>query len=210
MARILDELGILTLKVLDRGFLDMNDLFDFLMSGAAFNYRYRLGKEEYKAFKKRSWRRRVDLNTENQIAADKKRFTSLIYRLSSQGLIIKGQKGKRATLSITQKGTEKFHTLKKYLDRDAKLRPIAGTPTHYEKIKSPSSIIVSFDIPEKESAKRIWLRSALRNLDYKILHESVWIGGNLLPEDFLEECRKMNLGKYVHIFSVLKKGTIAD
>ena len=210
MGRILDELSIQALKALDRGYLDMNDLFDFLMSRTLEGSGHRLSKEGYKAFKRRSWQRRVTLNTENQAIADKKRFTDLIYRLHSHGLITKNQKGMRAMLSITQKGTEKIHVLKKRFERDTKLRPAPGTPTRYKKIKSANPIIVSFDIPEKESPKRVWLRSALHNLDYKILHESVWIGNNLLPEDFLEECRKMNLGKYVHIFSVLKKGTIPD
>lgn len=210
MARILDEISIRALKALDRGYLDMNDLFDFLMSGAGFNYRYRLGKEEYKAFKKRSWQRRVALNAENQAKENKKRFASLVYRLHSQGLISKNQKGMRATLSITQKGTEKFRALKKYLERDERLKPAAGTPTHYEKIKSPSSIIISFDIPEKEKGKRDWLRSVLRNMDYKILHESVWVGTNAIPKDLLDDLQLMAITKYVHIFSVIKKGTIDD
>ncbi len=210
MGRVLDELSIRALKALDRGYLDMNDLFDFLMSRALEGSGHRISKEGYRAFKRRSWERRVILNAKNQTIADKKRFSDLIYRLHSHGLITKNQKGMRATLSITQKGAEKFRVLRKRLERDTKIRPTPGTPTKYKKIKSPSSIIISFDIPEKESPKRAWLRSTLYNLDYKILHESVWIGNNILPEDFLEECRKMNLEKYVHIFSVLKKGTIAD
>ena len=210
MARTLDTISILALKALDHGFLDMSDLFDFFMSRALEGSAYRLSKEGYKTFKKRSWQRRVALNAANQEREDKKRFYNLIYRLHVQGLITKTQKGMDATLSITKKGTEKFRATEHCLARETKTSYPHGTPTRYEKKKAASSIIVSFDIPEKEKSKRNWLRSVLRNLDYEMLHESVWIGTNKLPKDFMEEYRHMNMTKYIHIFSVVKKGTIGE
>ena len=83
-------------------------------------------------------------------------------------------------------------------------------PRDYPKLPSPSSIIISFDIPEKEKHKRAWLRSVLRNLDYKILHASVWIGNNALPKELLNDCKRMDMTNYIHIFSVFRKGTIAE
>ena len=209
MARILDEANIRILKVLDAGFLSMNDLLDFALSGG-INYSHRLSGKAFKDFKRRSWQRRVALNTENQEAAERKKFCNLIYRLRAQGLITKDEKGMQATISITQKGTEKFRALSKRPTKEKNLSYTHGTSTHYKKKKISSSIIVSFDIPEKEKGKRDWLRSVLRNLDYKILHESVWIGTTALPKDFLDDCKRMHMTKYIHIFSVINKGTLGD
>ncbi|MSR73807.1 MAG: hypothetical protein EXS60_02015 [Candidatus Pacebacteria bacterium] len=210
MARPISELSATILKKLDHGTLAMNDLFDFTMSRALEGSAHRLSKEEYKAFKKRSWQRRVAMNAENQTAKERQRFYTLMYNLHKQGLVTKEKRGVKTILSITKKGGEKWRALKKYLaGKDpAQLSPMP--PNKYLKTKIPSSIIVSFDIPEKEAYKRVWLRSVLRNLDYTILHESVWIGNNALPKDLLNDCRKMNMTKYIHIFSVLKKGTISD
>ena len=208
MGRPMGALGTAILKKLDGGELAMNDLFDFLISRALEGSVYRLSKEKYKAFKKRSWQRRVTMNAKNQAKKEKQRFHNLIHRLYEQGLVAKEKQGVKTTISVTKKGIEKYRALKKFL---AKMNPAdqpAAEPNSYSKIKSMSSIIISFDIPEKEAHKRRWLRSVLRNLEYEMLHESVWIGNNIIPKDLLNEVQRMNMTKYLHIFSVLKKGTI--
>ena len=210
MGRPMSELSVALLKKLDSGELAINDLFDFFMSRALEGSAYRLSKEGYKAFKKRSWQRRVAMNVENQAKEEKQRFYNLICRLHEQGLVAKEKQGIKTTISVTKKGVEKYRTLKKLFEkRDMADRPTTK-PNSYPKIKSPSSIIVSFDIPEKESHKRAWLRSVLRNLEYEMLHESVWIGSNILPKEFLDEAHRINMTRYVHIFSVLRKGTIGE
>lgn len=210
MARPISELSGYILKKLDYGALAMSDLLDFTMSRTLEGSGYGLSKEGYKAFKKRSWQRRVAMNADHQAVEEKQRFYSLMYNLHKQGLITKEKKGVKTVVSVTEKGIEKYRALKKYLARKSPEKHAPLPPRIYPKIQSSSSIIVSFDIPEKEAYKRAWLRSALQNLDYKILHESVWIGTNALPKDLLDDCRKMNMTKYVHIFSVIKKGTIRD
>jgi DNA-binding PadR family transcriptional regulator len=210
MGRPMGELSSIILKRLDDGELAMNDLFDFLMSRTLEGSGYGLSKEGYKAFKKRSWRRRVAMNAENQEVEEKQRFYNMMHNLHKQGLVTKEKQGVKTVVSITKKGGEKWRALKKFFARRNPADRPTVKPNSYPKIKSPSSIIVSFDIPEKEAYKRVWIRSVLRNLDYKILHESVWIGNNALPKELLDECRRMNMTKYIHIFSVLRKGTIKD
>ena len=210
MAKIMGELSTTILKKLDGGELAMNDLFDFLVSRTLEGSGYGLSKEGYKALKKRSWQRRVAMNAKNQAAEDKQRFYALMYNLHKQGLFTTEKRGIKTVVSVTEKGIGKYRALKKYLARKNSEKHATLPPRTYTKIQSPSSIIVSFDIPEKEAYKRVWFRSALQNLDYKILHESVWIGTNALPKDLLDDCRKMNMTKYIHIFSVIKKGTIRD
>lgn len=208
MARPMGELSANILKKLDIGTLAMNDLFDFMMSRTLEGSGYGLSKEGYKAFKRRSWQRRVAMNAEHQAQEEKQVFYNLMYRLREQGLVENEKHGTKTMLSITQKGKEKIRDLKKYFADNANKRQPVMPPTHYPKTKSSASIIISFDVPEKEKYKRAWLRSVLRNLEYKILHESVWIGTNALPKELLNECRRLNMTKYIHIFSVLKKGTI--
>ena len=204
----MSKLGGSILKKLDSGELAMNDLFDFLISRTLEGSGYGLSKEGYKAFKKRSWRRRVAMNADNQVIKERKRFYALMYNLQKQGFVTKEKQGVKTIISITKKGTEEWHILKKFFARrNTADRPIVK-PNSYPKIKSPSSIIISFDIPEKEAYKRVWLRNVLRSLDYAILHESVWIGNNVIPIECMDEIRRMEMTKYVHIFSVLKKGTI--
>ena len=210
MGRPMSELGATILRRLDDGELAMNDLFDFLISRALEGGGYGLSKKGYIAFKKRSWQRRVAMNAQNQAAEEKQRFYNMMHSLHTQGLVTKEKQGVKTIVSITKKGGEKWRTLKKILTRINPADRPTVKPNDYPKIKSPSSIIVSFDIPEKESYKRVWLRSVLRNLDYKILHESVWMGNNALPKELLDECRRMNMTKYLHIFSVLRKGTIKE
>ncbi len=210
MARPISELSGYILKKLDHGTLAMSDLFDFTISRTLEGSGYGLSNEGYTAFKKRSWQRRVAMNAEHQAAEEKQRFYSLMYNLHKQGLITKEKRGVKTVVSVTEKGIGKYRALKKYLARKNSEKHATLPPRTYTKIQSPSSIIVSFDIPEKEAYKRVWFRSALQNLDYKILHESVWIGTNALPKDLLDDCRKMNMTKYIHIFSVIKKGTIRD
>ncbi len=197
------------LKILEDGELKANDLLDFFLSGM-LDYRFKHDKKTYAALKRGSWERRVDLNARRANAEERRRFNTMIYRLHSQGLIAKDEKRSNSIISITKKGIEKSGMLGKGAKPNKELAYAHRTPRKYKKIRSASSILVSFDIPEKEKGKRDWLRNVLRNLDFKLLHQSTWIGSNALPEDFLEDCRKMRMIKYLHIFSVIKKGTIGE
>ncbi len=78
----------------------------------------------------------------------------------------------------------------------------------YKKEKGESPTIVAFDIPERFRARRAMLREALGMLDYKLLQQSVWIGKNKIPAEFLEDLRDAGIIRFVHIFEVKKEGTI--
>ena len=210
MARFIGAVSADILKKLDVGMLGMADLFDFLFLSGRINNAYHLGKEDYKAFKRRSLQRRAAMHAEHDAADEKQRFYNLMYRLESQGLITKEKRGVKTILAITQKGIEKYRAFKKQPAKE-KADIIPRALRHvYPQIKSPTSIIISFDIPEKEKHKRAWLRGALRNLDFKILHASVWLGENALPKELLDDCRHMKIMRYIHIFAVSKKGTISE
>ncbi len=70
--------------------------------------------------------------------------------------------------------------------------------------------LVCFDIPEREQAKRRWLRGELIALGYRALQKSVWIGQTPLPTDFIASLDALNLRGKVHILEVKSAGTIIE
>ncbi len=58
--------------------------------------------------------------------------------------------------------------------------------------------VVIFDIPEKQSDARDWLRSELYLLNYKKLQKSVFIGKNPLPGDLIEDIKNRKIGNFVN------------
>ena len=76
-------------------------------------------------------------------------------------------------------------------------------PHSYEKIENPSTtILVTYDIPEKLRKKRAWLRSVLKSLDYEMLHQSAWISNVKIPEELLQDLRAMGLLQYIQIVAI--------
>lgn len=95
--------------------------------------------------------------------------------------------------SITQKG-------RKYPQNTRALDYIAS-PFNKD---SPSSMIISFDIPEKDRAKRHWLRNQIKIFGYKMLQQSLWIGPSPLPSLFLKRLEDLNIRKSIKTFKITK------
>ncbi len=126
-------------------------------------------------------------------------FYSLLSHLKKQGFIKKEKKNNESYWAITALGREKFK----------KIKETACFPkTFYKKEKDGGLNMIIFDIPEVYKAKRNWLRGVLLGLEFSMLQKSVWVGGNKLPEEFLEDLNGLSLMKFIHIFRVSKIGTI--
>ena len=78
----------------------------------------------------------------------------------------------------------------------------------YKKESGNNLIIVAFDIPETEKRKRGWVRAALKNLDFKMIQKSVWVGKTKIPKQFLDDLLKLRLIDFVEIFEVSKSGSL--
>jgi len=130
-------------------------------------------------------------------SVQRQRFHAYISKLKREGFIREGALKK---LSLTEAG----HGYLKNLLRKKR----ATLPTHYAVQKSSAWIIVSFDVPEKERRKRAWLREALKNLGFRMIHKSVWIGKVKIPERFLHNLRRQNIWGAVEIFEITKGGTL--
>jgi DNA-binding transcriptional regulator PaaX len=70
---------------------------------------------------------------------------------------------------------------------------------------SAPSMIVSFDIPEKDRFVRHWLRSQLKIFGYKMLQQSLWLGPSPLPLSFIKRLEDLNIRKNVKTFKITKQ-----
>ena len=133
---------------------------------------------------------------------ERQKFYSLLNQLKRDGLVGKKKSGKRSQWRITKKGARHLALLK------GKPHHIIFEKRSYVKKNGPL-VIISFDIPEQERRKRLWLRTNLVALGFEMLQKSVWIGKIELPQEFMHDLKKYRVLSYVHIFSVNKSGSIA-
>lgn len=136
--------------------------------------------------------KRFDRQKKEELKKEKAKFSNLIYKLKKDGLVEVGQN----KFFLTKKGGV-------YL-KNEKNKPKTG----YSVISGKTTNLIVFDIPEEKRKRRQWLREVLKNLEYKQLQKSVWIGKSKLPEEFLREISRLNLHNCVEIFSISNRGTL--
>ena len=134
-------------------------------------------------------------------AREKQKVYNLISYLRKDGLIKMIKTGGESSWKITAKGEGKKENIKSQLS-------LLIPSRKYIPARSKETLIVSFDVPEKERRKRELLRTCLKNLGLKMLHKSVWMGRVRLPENFIDDLREYNLIPCLQIFSVTKTGTL--
>jgi phenylacetic acid degradation operon negative regulatory protein len=110
-------------------------------------------------------------------------------RLCTKGYVDKSALG----WSMTQKGKKMFEEIN--------LLSYIVSPFTKD---SPSNMIVSFDIPEKDRILRNWLRNQLKIFGYKMLQQSLWIGPGPLPSSFLQRLESLKMRKNVKTFKIAK------
>lgn len=125
-------------------------------------------------------------------------ISAILSRLQKEGLVARSGSRRYSIWSISSRG-------KKIIAHTPPGPPfISMEPTK----KDGKLRIVTFDIPERDRKKRDWLRAELISCGFTLLHKSVWIGKQPLPEEFVEELNNLGLSGYIHIFSVGEKGTL--
>lgn len=196
--------GEILLKILDElemGARTIGDLVITLLSGSDAGYSLYGPEPKYgKTFAEKI---KEKLEKENAIRKnqkkEKKRIWNMVYWLKKQGFVQTG--ANKQLIAITSKGRFKKRKIKNAL---AFQKPISG----YEKEKSTDTIIICFDVPEKEKHKRDWLRAVISNLGFNMLQKSVWIGKIKIPAELLSDLQQVKLLNYVEIFAISKSGTI--
>jgi CRISPR-associated endonuclease Cas2 len=128
----------------------------------------------------------------------KRNFNDFLYRLRKDNLIAEAKKDQRHFLGLTPKG-------KKVLE---KLRLNNLPAGKYAIGEEDTWKILIFDIPEKERRKRFWLRNTLKNLKFKMVQKSVWVGKVKLPRQFIRDLDRIDILSYIEIFSITKTGSL--
>lgn len=131
----------------------------------------------------------------------KQRYHTLIYGLKRDNLIEEKTKDGKKFFAITKKGKNKLSLLK---DKNRKMLP----GVIYQKGENDKFTIITFDVPEAERIKREWLRAVLRNLGFKMIQKSVWVGKIKIPKEFLDDLLKLRLVDFVEIFEISKTGSL--
>ena len=138
---------------------------------------------------------------------DVRRFYSLVSYLKQDGLIRKEKITGKITISITDKGKRKLEFLKE--SYSIQLPSFRYEYESEREISQDNAVtIVTFDVPEKERSKRDWLRCALNNMEFNMIHKSVWMKSGQIPERFLDDLKAMKMAKYLEIFAVTKNGSL--
>lgn len=177
------------LEILEEGVLNQVDFFGAIL---ASGYGASSGKIDYEYNKRRraSAERKHHLK---EIKARKRRLQIYISQMKHDGLIEKsGEK-----LRISEKGKRKILEIKNKLpDR------------HYQKENAERLVVMSFDIPEKLRRKRNWLREVIRNLGFKMIHQSVWVGKIKIPHKLILDLEDMKILEFVEIFEITRSGSL--
>ena len=192
--------GEITLRILEaiRDFSGSAvDTFDALLSSG---YGASYGTLQYEFSRRQRERSRRDLKREKRIRL-KLNYDKLIYKLKTDGLIKKNQKDKKKLFYLTQKGEGVLSLLK---ERKSESLPSID----YVKEGGEKFIIIAFDIPEKEKRKRVWLRSALKNLGFQMIQKSFWVGKTKIPKEFLDDLYNMKISNFVEILEISKQGSL--
>lgn len=133
------------------------------------------------------------LNVKSTHTFSKPTFSVILSRLRKEGFVERDSSENKAIWRITAKG-------KGFLRGERPEGPKKDGVTR----------IITFDIPERESKKRRWIREELLGLGYSCLQKSVWIGYAPLPKNFFEDLDLLTLREHIHIFSINAKGTLAN
>lgn len=189
--------GALTLKILEivgGTALAASDVISAFLS-AGYGASYGQLSRELREIEKQRSRKELEFQ-------ERQKLYNLIYQLKSDGLIQEKRSGKkRKILTLTPSGKKKTKFLNQKL--------AASLPkTKYEKKENNKATIIIFDIPEKERRKRNWLRGVLKEMGFRMIQKSVWIGKIKIPQNFLIDLQKLKMIDCVKIFEVEKLGSL--
>lgn len=181
------------LEFLENEVIDSN--IDFIDAILSSGYGASMGKIEYEYQKRR--RKSEKIKTEYQDYKIKRnRLNKFLSKLKNDGLI-KEVENEKNKFIITKEGKNKLQQIKNKLSTD-----------NYEIEKQEGSIIISFDIPEGLRKKRYWLREVLKNLNFKMIHQSFWVGNTKIPRQLIIDLEKINILEYIEVFEVSKNGSL--
>lgn len=181
------------LEFLENEVIDSN--IDFIDAILSSGYGASMGKIEYEYQRRRRKSEKIKGEYEDY-KIKRNRLNKFLSKLKNDGLIKEVENGKNKFI-LTKDGKNKLKQIKNKI-----------SPDNYEIEKQERSVIISFDIPEPLRKKRYWLREVLRNLNFKMIHQSFWVGNTKIPKQFIVDLAKMNILEHVEIFEISKNGSL--
>jgi CRISPR-associated endonuclease Cas2 len=124
------------------------------------------------------------------LISNKSSYRSTVYQLTKKDFIRKYKGG----WLITPKG-------KKYLDSYE--GDLMHFPSPFKKA-DPKNLIVMFDVPIEKNKHRDWLRRQLKEFDYVMVQQSVWVGPSPLPKEFKDYMKMLKIEKNIKTFKLAK------
>ncbi|PIQ75269.1 MAG: hypothetical protein CO001_01245 [Candidatus Portnoybacteria bacterium CG_4_8_14_3_um_filter_40_10] len=190
------EKRIKILEFIERTAKTLDDIFFIFCQPYGTSY----SKMEYSLERKHA---RESKETSNKLIdrQTKRRFDDFVYRLKKDDLICNIERKNKKIFQLTSKGKM---ILKEFRSDKTKL----PARSKYKNEEDETLKIIIFDIPEEERRKRDWLRCALKNLKFGMLQKSVWAGKRGLPQEFIDDLKRMNIFSFVEIFAVSKTGSL--
>ena len=171
----------------------VTDLINFQTAIISAGYGASLNRIQYENNLRK---RKSDLNKLNRAKSQegKLRLQKYIYKLKKDGLLI--QDG--AKFFLTKDGKKNLAIMK--------TKMLLNIP----KIVSPNLIIFSYDLPVSNRALRDRVREILKILDFKIIHQSLWVGKIKISKELLKYLEEIGALKYIEILEVTKQGTLSS
>lgn len=169
---------------------------DFWDAVLASGYGASMSKIDYEYNKIRR-AREIEQLTRAELANRRKRLGVYLSKMKHDGLIQETAEGKTAIIKITRKGKAKLALLSRRLPE-----------RKYKSQTQNKFTIISFDIPEKMRRKRDWFREVIRNLQFRMIHQSVWVGKTKIPRELVEDLENLKILEFVEVFEISKSGTL--
>ncbi|MFH0804291.1 MAG: hypothetical protein V1896_01675 [Candidatus Zambryskibacteria bacterium] len=132
----------------------------------------------------------VPILWENKKNCSQSSFCSTISRLKKKGFI----EIKSGRWILTKAGRE-------YFENERKLSTKFASPFI---LNAPKNLLFMFDIPESKRIERNWLRWHLKEFQYFMIQQSVWVGPSPLPKKFTEHVKEMGLSPCIKTFRLAK------
>ena len=122
-----------------------------------------------------------------------KKFYDTFYHLKRRGLI--------------ECDGKIWRTSQKYRDKSKAL--IRFRKKNFKPAKeSRGNLLIMFDIPEQKRRDREWLRRKLKQLNFVMIQQSIWLGPAPLPKDFAQALKELGILNYLKFFDVKEKSLI--
>jgi len=183
--------GDLKYKILNTIEDKIVDLVDLQIAILKSGYGASSNKMEYEFSLRRKNRERYEIRRE-KIQESKIRLQKYISKLKADGLLrLDG-----VEIRLTSNGIKQLVILRKKLLKDIPQEP------------SPNLVILSYDFPVRDRILRDRVREILKILDFKMIHQSLWVGKIKIPKELLKYLEEIEALKYIEILEVTKQGTL--